>query len=436
MAEAIIVRQSDLQKGNPTPEQAEELDRRNVEIGEGKRKDEELFDPEPEKKPEEKKAGEKPEEKAEEKPEEKTGELSDAQLLEADEGTLSDEQKTRKSDLSKAKEAADKEEEDKKILEAKEEDLDDAGKARKEELVKAKDSQKSVEDKAKAFDEEVKAYVTEHQVSEEDARKDLASVSKIVENAKNDPKKIGKSYLHLQRVLARTTEELKAVKNAASQFRAVEVTADSVSKAIEAGQITVQGKKVSKEQLLESYREAHKDITEDMEDEKVFKLVVKDMKAGVDSRNQKELAQMGTKAKERKAELINALSEADKKLLPQIQPILDKFTDRQILNKNFSLEDTILWSKGKSYDNGVKEAEERGFKRGIEARKIVGQIKKPAEGKPKTKSSGGGTSLTDAEKRAAEEMFSNNDIPIETKYKHYREILDHDKELSERNKKK
>ena len=386
--EAVIVRQSDLQKGSATPEQQEELDRRNVEIGDGKREDKDLFDPELEKKPEEK----PPEEKPEEKPA-KTGELSDAQLLEAEEGILSEEQKTRKTDLTKAKEVSDKKVEDKKIIEAKD---------------------------------------------EEDARKDLESIGKIVDNSKGDARLLAKNFLHLQRMKARTEEELKATKNAASQPRAQEITAESLEKQIEAGEITLQGKKVNKEELIEAYRGAHKDITGAIEDDGVvFKMVCKDMKAGVETQRRDQFAQLGVNAKAKKAKLIEDLSEADKKLLPQMQPILDNFTDRQIMGKDFSLEDLVLVTKGRGADKREKDAEARGFKRGVEYRRIIGEMKGPgADGKPKTKTSSNKSSLTDAQKKEAEDRFASNNVPLERKYELYEEIVDYEKELKEKKKKK
>jgi len=111
--------------------------------------------------------------------------------------------------------------------------------------------------------------------------------------------------------------------------------------------------------------------------------------------------------------------------------VIDRLTPNQIMDENFSLEDTVWWSKGKAYDKAVEEANANGFKRGVEARKIIGEIRKPGEGTTKTKKTGGGkTTLTDDEKRKAESTFENDPIPLERKYELFAEMLEHDRKLT------
>lgn len=424
--EAVVVKQSELEKRGPTDIEQAELDRRAVKIGKGEMKDDELFDKEeaaPKKKEPEKKAGDQ--------------ELSDAELLEVEDKGLNEKQKTRKSELVKAKEVLEKEEADEKLLNSKDEDLDDKQKEEKNELIKAKKGTKSEEEKQKELEAEVKSYASEHQVSEEDARKDLESIGKIAENSKHDTKTMAKNYLHLQRAKARTDEELKALKD--TPVKTQPPTIKAVREAIEAGELAdSKGAKLTKDKVVEAYKEKYPEVTETADEDTIFRMACKDIQTYLEEREKGDLAEIKGKAQGKKAKLISSMSDADKKFLPEIQPLLDNYSDSHIMNEKFNLDDMVLWAKGKTYDTAVKDADGRGFKRGTEARNIVGEIKKPGEGKAKTKDLGkkGTTALTDAQKKTAEEYFENDDIPLETKYKHYEEILEHEKQLKEKNKKK
>ena len=421
--------QSALQKREPTQEEQTELDNRTQEIAEGKRKDGELFDPEEAKEPEKKEGEPKPEEKKAEE-----SKLSDAELLDKDDKDLTDEQKVKKSDIKKAKEISEKQEEDERILSAKDEELDKTQKARKAELLKEKEATKSEEEKQKELEGETDAYALEHNVSKEDARKDIESISKIVDNFKSDPKKLAKSLHHLQRFASKTQEELKALRNAPPAPTS-EPTVKGIVEAIENGEVLLDGKKASSEAVISRYRAKNRDLGDDVSDETVMKLVAKDMIAGYESWKKDNLTKLSSAAKEKKETLLNELSEKDKAYLPIIKPIIDAHTDAQIMSENYNLKDFIQWAKGQDTEAREKTAEERGFKRGVEARKILGEIKKPIEGSPKTKGDAK-TILTDAQKKDAEEMFSNDPIPLARKYELYEDIVKKDKERKEKNKEK
>jgi len=420
--------QSELKTREATVEEQTEIDRR-IEKGE------ELFDKEDgtPKEPE-KKEGEpkEPEKKAEEKKEE--GKLSDAELLDKDDKDLTEEQKVKKSDLVKAKEISEKQEEDERIVNAKDEDLDKDQKARKAELLKSKENSKSEEEKQKELEGEVDAYALEHSVSKEDARKDIESISKIVDNFKGDPKKLAKSLHHLQRITSKTQEELKAFRNAPPAPTS-EPTIKGIVEAIDNGELLLDGKKATKDAVIDRYRIKNRDLGDDVSDETIMKLVAKDMLAGYESWKKDNLTKLSSAAKEKKEKLLGELSEKDKEYLPIIKPIIDAHTDAQIMSENYNLKDFIQWGKGQDAEAREKAAEDRGFKRGVEARKILGEIKKPGEGSPKVKG-GTKTTLTDAQKKEAEDFYANDNIPLTRKYELYTEIVTREKERKDKNKEK
>ncbi len=440
MVERIGVLQSDLAKRSATAEEQEELNIRTEEIGAGTRKDEELFDTEPKEKgkendPPPKEPEKKPENQEGKKTEE--GEKSDADLLEAKDEDLDDAQKTRKAELVEAKKVADAQVEEDRILETEDKDLDDKGKTRKAELVKAKkdadDKGKTEEQKKAEFEENVKSYVTEHQVSEEAAREDLGSISKIRDNFKDDPQRLAKSFLHVQRLYTRTTEELKALKNKADTATSPANVKDVVE-AIGAGELTMNGKAMSKEQAITAYRQKE-DIDESVDDNVVVKMIAKDMVTGLKFQQQENLTKLSGEAKVKREKLVSELSEADKKFLPMITPLMNGHTDHQIMSDKYNLGDLVLWAKGKNYEKDIKEAGEREFKRGVETRKIIGDIKKPGDGKSKTKTSKTKTSLTTDQMAEAEEHFANDNISLERKYELYADVLEHKKKLDGKGKK-
>ena len=438
MVVALKILQSDLKTREATVDEKIEMDRRIVE-------DKPLFDDEPDQKePDKPGEPEKPEEEtpeAKKKREEDERQLSDEDLLEAKDDDLNDDQKSRKSDLTKAKAVLDKEAEDKKVLEAKEEDLNEAQKARKAELVKVKDEEGSEEGRKKAFDAEVKAYMAETEVSEEAARKDLESIGKIVENFKGDPKKLAKSHLHMQRLQARTTDELKAAKERSEQAAMPEITIKSLTEMVEKGELKSKGKPVTREDMIERYRDQNSDAAEGLEDEVVFRMACQHLKGHIEGVRRDSVSQVGVQAVEKRTKLMAGLSAEDKKFLPQIKVVMKNYADSYVMTDEFDIENTIRWARGekKLFSTAVKDAEERGFKRGTEARKILGEIKQPGEGSGTKPKKGPGTNkstLSDAEKRRAEETFENNNIPLDRKYELYAEILEHEKQLTESQKEK
>ncbi len=434
--------QSELQTREATEVEQEELDIRTTKINAGELKDNQLFDPEPGAKhenetPEEKKARE--EEAAENKTEEqKKAKAEDVEILEADDDELNDDQKARKAELVKARELIEAQDNDDKLLEIDDKDLDEKQLARKQELAKAKGG-KTDEEKKAELEAEIKEYATEHSMSEDDARKDLETIGKTVESYKGDSRKLAKSYLHAQRMAVKTKEELKALKNAPPPLQSKEATMKSLVDGIEAGKMPVNGKPAPKEDVIAAYRKMNPDIAGDeVSDDTIVRLVARDVSRDLADRRQENLSKLTGEAKEKKAKLISELSEADKKYLPTMKAMLDSNTDAQIMSEDYSLDDYIFWAKGKDSVAREKEIEERGFKRGAEARKILGEIKKPAEGKARTKSSvkgGKDFGLSADQKKEAEELFEGNNVPLSRKYELFAEVVDDEKKREEKKKK-
>jgi len=331
------------------------------------------------------------------------GEASEEEKLKAEE-------KKEKEEAKAAKEAEEKKAEDERILAAKDEDLKDGEKTRKTELLKAKE-----ESDKKAQEDDVKAIAKEYSITEDEAKQSLEHVGKLREKYKDNPKELAKANYFQQKFISKQTEELKTIKSAP---KPVDLTIENVIKELDKGNIkTADGNVVTREQAIEAYRKEFADITETVDDETVLKMAAKEFIHGYSEKQKAVYANMQAKAKEKRSAVISSIPA---EYLPEIKPIIENLPDQAILGEGFSVDDTILWAKGKKFDSAIKEAEERGFKRGQEQSKILGEKKTPDD-KTKSPKAKLGT-LTEAQKKRALDMFDGQQISDEEKFKLFLEI--------------
>ncbi len=357
---------------------------------------------------------------------------ADSESSVEEEGNESEKGKEKEKESSE-EDAEAKQAEEKRLLEANEEDLSDEDKSKRADLLKdAEESKQKKEEEEKKvredLDKEIKTYAAEHKISEEEARTDFESREKILEKYKGDPKQLAIANLHLQRLYTKTQEELKAVKEAKPLEAAKKLTIEDGVKLIEEGKVVLDnGKVLTREDAVRIYREKYSDISDGLDDDAVVKLVAEKLIEGNARQQEKNLLEISAKSKEKRATLLNSLPETDKKFIPEIQPLLEKYPDAAIMSENFKLDDLVLWAKGKTYDKDIKEIGEKEYKRGLEQAKIIGQ-RPPLDGghsktKGKTK-----TSLTDEQKKTALDMYEGTTFTEQEKYDNYAELLEIDKQ--------
>jgi len=341
-------------------------------------------------KPKEEESKPKEEEPSKEKePEPK----SDEELLKAKDEELSEDELKVKQELVKAQE---KEIED-VLLDKDEKDL-----SKEEKIEKADIIQRREDERKTAFDTDVKAYAAKKEIPEDEARKTLESADKLLgETFKGDAKELARTHIHLQRVFDKTQQELRNIKDAPPRPA---LTIEGTIKAIENGLVKVEGKSVKSAEVIETHRELNPEITKDMDDETVLKLVAKEMMAAIEYNQKSDKVKFSADAKDRRTQLLNTLKDTDKKFTPDIEAVVSKMSDYQIMGTQ-SLTDTILWAKGKNYDQDIaqaaKDAEERGFRRGQANRKV----KTGPVGTGKTPVKTGIPSLSQAAQAEAWQMF-------------------------------
>jgi hypothetical protein len=327
-----------------------------------------------------------------------------------------------------AAEQEEKLKEEERVLALKDEESSEEDKTKKAEITKSRE-----EVKTKAQQEEVSAYAKEHNVSEDEARVDLDSIAKIQEKYKGDPKQLAKANLNIQRLYTKAEAEAKVLRDAKPQVPDVtEVPIEVLRKGIDKGTLKYQDKPITKEAIIERTRKADPELTETMEDEKVFELGLRELKKVIDGSFKQVKAELGTKAAEKRVSILETVPEADKKYVPELKETIERLSDRQVMAEDFELGVYIDYVKGKTFDATVKQLEEdkkafgeKEYKRGLEEAKILGVKRPPNGGAPKGT---GKTTLTDEQKKRAKEMFDNPDITEERAFELY---IDHLKDIGE-----
>jgi len=364
-------------------------------------------------------------------PEEKEEVLEKEPELEQteDEKKETEDKKKKEEGDAAAAEAGEAKKEEERLLNSKEEDLSDEDKPKRAELIKvqgeAKQQKEADEKKLKEdLDKDIKTYATEHKISEDEARTDFESREKILEKYKGDPKQLALANLHLQRLYTKTQEELKTVREAKPSQAAQEIKLESVIKLIDDGKFLLNGKPAAREGLIDAYRKLKPDITENLDDEAVIKLVAEKLKENYIRSQEEQVKTISAAAKEKRTTLLNSLPEADKKFISEIQPLLEKMPDRAVMAEGYDLTAFVFWAKGKTYDADLKAVGEKEYKRGLEQAKILGQRESPSgTGKApvKTKSK---PVLTEDQQQRALEMYQGTTFTDDEKFANLAEILE------------
>jgi len=285
----------------------------------------------------------------------------------------------------------------------------------------------STSQKKEDAEAEVSTYAEEHGITLDEAKEHFEHFAKILEKHGGDAKKLAQNYYHLQRRASQADDELKKLKEEQPVREAeARLTPEVVIEQINAGQITSDGKALSREQIVEMFRTKYPDLTEDLDDERVVKLAAKDIRQHLLQVKSNQLTQLKSKATEKRAKLMQDLPETLKAMRPDIKAVLDKTPDAIVSDERFNLADTINWARGKYFtDQRIAEIKAQEFKRGQESAKILGV--KQTGTPPATPSAKSGKftyKLTAEQKEEAESMFQSvkDSMPKEEMYQEFYEL--------------
>lgn len=314
-----------------------------------------------------------------------------------------DKDKTAADDKAKeAKDAEDKKtSDDKAAADAKavadKTKADDAVKSGKPEgeVGKAEDKPFVIDNRQKAIED----FALQSSLTLEEAEAQIAKDEATVNKYKNNPVELARALRQAQSYGDKAKAELDAVKKAGNNPPApvLNNVKDYVEHQLEP----------IKDKVVESFKKEYPELCEDQTDNYIYGLIKKDAIDRTLKVMEENNSKLSSAAKEKRATIILGLSDQDKTYLPDIKAILDRTSDRQVMAKDYDIKDIIYWAKGKQIDKVVKDAEERGFKRGQEQAKILGE-KTPGSKTPQPSSGAKKPTLTDVQQERALNMF---DVP-------------------------
>jgi hypothetical protein len=285
---------------------------------------------------------------------------------------------------TKARQAKEKEEADKKAA-------DELAKSKQGSEFKIADT-----DRAKA----IEALALQESLTLKEAEEQIVKDEAIVNKYKQNPIEMARALRLLQRDADKAKAELEATRKAAGKPPAPVM--NNVKDYVQSQLDPI------KDKLIVLYKKEYPEITDGLDDEKVYGMIKKDAIERTSKTLEENESKIVSAGKEKRAELIMGLAEQDKAFLPDIKAALDRTNPRQLLDKSFDINELIYWAKGRQMDRLVKEAEERGYLRGQEQSQIIGQKvsgagNKQQSGSGAKKSSGG--RLSDEQKERALDMF-------------------------------
>lgn len=261
---------------------------------------------------------------------------------------------------------------------------------------------KAEEKVEKSEDEVIQDWAVKNNLTYAEAKEDLEATKGVIAKYKTS-EEIAKALRKTQSAYDKLRTESAKEKEAQEEFKISENPQLEVDNYFEHG--TLPNGRSVKEAAVETYRRQFPNKSADMTDE----AIIEEQKYQA---TQRFMAWQGEKVKEMKSlagrkreDLLSTLAEADRRFVPDVKVILDGTDDRTILNKNFNLKDIVYWAKGQRFEDEIKKAEERGYKRALENPKIVGQkVTQSAVSKPKS-ASVPSVNLTADEKYRARQMF-------------------------------
>lgn len=248
------------------------------------------------------------------------------------------------------------------------------------------------------LDKKITEYAEKHKLTYAEAKEDIEKTEEIIKQYKNDPAEMARAMRNKDREYSKLRSEAEKAKK----------TKEPVFKRMSEDQFRQWAKSdplkegsETREKMVAGYREKFPARSEAMSDEAIVEeivereLMIYNEKAGQKEREIKDTASA------KRAEIIQSISDADKRFIPEIKALLQETDDATVIGEGFNIQDALYWAKGKAYDADIKAAEERAMKRLKEQPEILG-AKGAGNSKP---TSSKGVSLNKRQQDIAKAMF-------------------------------
>ena len=226
-------------------------------------------------------------------------------------------------------------------------------------------------------DEVINAYAIKHSITPAEAKEEIQADRAVLKNYKT-PEEMARAVRFSRSEADKLKKEVEK-KQAKPVFVPL---SDEQFKFQATEHITKE-----KDKHVNKYRKDYPAKSELMTDEAILEDIVDRGLIEYRSYAEKKSTEIIQTARAKKEQLLSAISDDDRKYIPAVKVVLDSTDPRQLLGEGFDIEDLLRHARGekKNYLAAIKEAEERGYKRGVEAPKILG-MKSAGDGKATVKS--------------------------------------------------
>jgi len=248
---------------------------------------------------------------------------------------------------------------------------------------------------------EILEHSQRHSMTEAEAKEDIAKTTTIIEQFKNDPKEMARALRSKDREYDKLKNETeKRLKETKPLF--VALNEDEFRKE------SYKAMKKDEDKYLVPWKERYPSKSEFLSDDAILEEILdRDWMTYSQTYAPKQEAELREKADSKRKEVLSLIPKEDSRFLPDIQEMLKNIPVNDVLSEHFSEKALLFLAKGKNFDTEIKEAEERGFKRGKEGTSILG-VKEGGSQRPSNSSKSQGSSLNKQQKERAVQMFGNN----------------------------
>jgi hypothetical protein len=312
--------------------------------------------------------------------------------------------KAKEQEEAKAKEEADKKAaEDKQKLD--QEAIDKANKEKQEAeaKTKAEEEKKPSEDEDKV----IRDYALKHDLTVEEAKEDFAKNKALLQRFKS-PEEMARAMRLIQSERDKLASEREKVAKQPPVTR--ENLREQLDSHIEQ----------NREKILANYKKQFPVKYDSLPEEAIIEEVKDKILSGFEQHVANQQLEIKAQAANKRDEILADLKESEPDFYPDIKAIIVKTSDNHLLSEGFDVKDIVRWAKGGRYNDDVKTAEERGYRRGKEEAVVIGEVAQTAsKSTTPAKTTDGVGKLSDEQKERALQMFDNLYESEEEKYKAY-----------------
>lgn len=266
----------------------------------------------------------------------------------------------------------------------------------------------------------IKQYAEKNDVSIDEAKQDIETIDSVKEYFGNDTEKIAKAYRHMEQRLSRSQNEIQELKGKGTKVQYVDPEQH----------VVIDGNIYQRDDVIKMYRQKNPEFCKDHEDDtdaivdRAKEVIGEELKVHKEKHeieNKKLYDEMKEKSQSKVQDIIHTLPERDRKFISGVKELIKNTKPEIIMHDNFDMEYFLRQVRGERYHEDISKAEERGFKRAMDNKRIVNDNKTPSGGgKPAIDKKGGGSGLSVKEEKEAMSMFAN--IPEEERFEAYKEF--------------